>query len=103
MSNNSWPDVDIEQVNKAYETELAAGVSTDPDEILETLFKSIKLMRRYAMVVTTQAPVSIAANVIDLAFQDVVSTIKISGEIVTARGQYRHAQEEQGDNNEDED
>ncbi|MDK7048693.1 hypothetical protein QP324_08910 [Corynebacterium sp. UMB0012] len=103
MNDNTWDNITGEDIEAAYVDELPKEMNTNPQEVLAGLFKAIKLARRNMMIISTQASVPVAANTVDIAFQDISSAVKMAGEIVNSRASYEEADAEnnnQEDNNE---
>lgn len=103
MNSTTWSNVTGEDIEHAYNNELPKEMNTDPQEVLDGLFKAVKLARRNMMIIATQASVPVAANTVDVAFQEISSAVKMAGEIVNSRATYEEADAEnnnQEDNNE---
>lgn len=103
MNENTWSNITGAEIEDAYSAELPKEMNTDPQDVLAGLFKAIKLARRNMMIIATQASVPVAANTVDVAFQDISSAVKMAGEIVNSRATYEEADAEnsnQEDNNE---
>lgn len=103
MNDNTWDNITGADIEDAYTDELPKEMNTNPQEVLAGLFKAIKLARRNMMIISTQASVPVAANTVDIAFQDISSAVKMAGEIVNSRASYEEADLEnnnQEDNNE---
>lgn len=103
MNENTWDNIKGEDIEAAYSQELPKEMNTDPQDVLADLFKAVKLVRRNMMIISTQASVPVAANTVDVAFQDISAAVKMAGEIVNSRVTYEEADAEnndQEDNNE---
>lgn len=103
MNEHAWDNIKGEDIEAAYSQELPKAMNTDPQDVLDDLFKAVKLVRRNMMIVSTQASVPVAANTVDVAFQDISAAVKMAGEIVNSRVTYEEADAEnskQEDNNE---
>ena len=100
MNENTWDNIKGEDIEAAYTDELPKEMNTDPQDVLADLFKAVKLVRRNMMIISTQASVPVAANTVDVAFQDISAAVKMAGEIVNSRVTYEEADAQNNDHNE---